>query len=102
MMASLRLGKSLTPLPHPRDDAELTINGPYRLVRHPIYTGVMAAAVVTAVERASPSGALGAVSLIVGFALVARTEERFLRAQLGAEAYDAYSRRVPMLVPLGR
>jgi protein-S-isoprenylcysteine O-methyltransferase Ste14 len=45
---------------------------------------------------------LGAVMLIVGFALVARTEERFLRDQLGAEAYDTYSRRVPMLVPLTR
>jgi protein-S-isoprenylcysteine O-methyltransferase Ste14 len=26
-------------------------------------------------------------------------EERFLREQLGAEAYDAYASRVPMLVP---
>jgi len=30
----------------------------------------------------------------------ARIEERFLREQLGREAYDAYARRVPMLVPL--
>jgi protein-S-isoprenylcysteine O-methyltransferase Ste14 len=28
-------------------------------------------------------------------------EERFLRGELGAEAYDSYRRRVPMLVPFG-
>ena len=62
----------------------------------------MAAALVTALERASPAAMLGAVMLVAGFALVARTEERFLRDQLGGEVYDAYSRRVPMLVPLTR
>jgi len=34
--------------------------------------------------------------------MIGRTEERFLKAQLGAEGYDAYSRRVPMLVPFAR
>jgi protein-S-isoprenylcysteine O-methyltransferase Ste14 len=31
----------------------------------------------------------------------ARTEERFLREELGADAYESYRRRAPMLVPLG-
>jgi protein-S-isoprenylcysteine O-methyltransferase Ste14 len=35
----------------------------------------------------------------LGIYIKARTEEAFLRDQLGAEAYDAYARRVPMLVP---
>jgi protein-S-isoprenylcysteine O-methyltransferase Ste14 len=34
-----------------------------------------------------------------GFWLKARAEERFLTAELGADAYGAYRRRVPMLVP---
>jgi protein-S-isoprenylcysteine O-methyltransferase Ste14 len=36
---------------------------------------------------------------VAGFAMTARIEERFLREQLGAGAYDDYRRRVPMLVP---
>jgi protein-S-isoprenylcysteine O-methyltransferase Ste14 len=35
----------------------------------------------------------------LGIWLKARLEERFLREELGAAAYDDYSRRVPMLVP---
>ena len=85
-----------------KEDHRIVDTGPYGLVRHPIYTGVMGAAVATALVRASPAGLLGALLLIWGFAMVARIEERFLRDQLGAEAYDAYSRRVPMLVPLTR
>jgi protein-S-isoprenylcysteine O-methyltransferase Ste14 len=37
--------------------------------------------------------------LTFGIWLKARLEERFLRQELGAAAYDDYSRRVPMLVP---
>ena len=79
--------------------------GPYGLVRHPIYTGVIFAALMTAMLRASPAAFAGFALFAAGFAMVAATEERFLREQLGADAYDAYdaySRRVPMLVPMGR
>ena len=100
--ARLHLGRLWSGFVTLKEDHHIVDTGPYGLVRHPIYTGIMAAAVATALERASPAGMLGAVLLIVGFALVARTEEHFLRDQLGAAAYDAYSRRVPMLVPLTR
>ncbi len=73
--------------------------GPYGLVRHPIYSGVMSAALATALIRASPMALTGFVLVVVGFAMTARIEEHFLREQLGADAYDAYRRRVPMLVP---
>ncbi len=39
--------------------------------------------------------------MTLGFWLKARLEERFLRDQLGAEAYDSYRRKVPMLLPFG-
>ena len=55
---------------------------------------------------------LGATRLValaaVGFALIAlglwrkaRLEEEFLRQELGADVYDSYRRRVPMLLPFG-
>jgi protein-S-isoprenylcysteine O-methyltransferase Ste14 len=73
--------------------------GPYGLVRHPIYSGIIFAALVTALLRASPLAFVGFALFAVGFAMTAAIEERFLRQQLGVDAYDAYSRRVPMLVP---
>ena len=100
--ARLHLGRLWSGYVTLKEDHRIVDTGPYGLVRHPIYTGVMGAAVATALVRASPAGLLGALMLIYGFAMVARIEERFLRTQLGAEAYDAYSRRVPMLVPLPR
>ena len=74
--------------------------GPYALVRHPIYTGIMVAAFGTALVRGYASGFVGAAMMTLGFYLKARLEEGFLRDELGADAYDAYARRVPMLTPL--
>ncbi|HEY5048780.1 MAG TPA: isoprenylcysteine carboxylmethyltransferase family protein [Rhizomicrobium sp.] len=76
--------------------------GPYALVRHPIYSGVIFASLMTAVMRASVAALAGFVLIVIGLSMTARIEERFLREQLGAEAYDAYGRRVAMLVPLFR
>ncbi|MBI1180119.1 MAG: DUF1295 domain-containing protein [Alphaproteobacteria bacterium] len=73
--------------------------GPYRLVRHPIYTGIILSFAALAAERGSAAALLGLVLLVFSFWLKARLEERFLRRELGAEAYDAYRRRTPMLVP---
>ena len=75
--------------------------GPYGIVRHPIYTGILGAAVATVVVSGTLHAILGAACLIVGYWLKARLEERFLRGELGADAYDSYRRRVPMLVPFG-
>ena len=37
--------------------------------------------------------------IVAGYWMKARLEERFLRAELGAEAYDAYARKTAMLIP---
>jgi len=73
--------------------------GPYRLVRHPIYTGIIVAAAATAAMTASIFSLLGVALVIFGSWLKARLEESFLRAELGPEAYDAYARRTGMLLP---
>ena len=77
-------------------------SGPYALVRHPIYTGLYLALAATALVRGTVPAALGAAAMALGWFVKARIEERFLRQELGAEAYDAYARRVPMLVPFAR
>lgn len=73
--------------------------GPYRLVRHPIYTGIILASFATAAAKATPIAFAGAFTMAFGWYLKARLEERFLREELGADAYGAYAQRVPMLVP---
>ena len=73
--------------------------GPYGLVRHPIYTGIILAAVATAAQRGTGEAWLGAAIMTSGWYVKARLEERFLRDELGVQAYDEYARRVPMLVP---
>jgi protein-S-isoprenylcysteine O-methyltransferase Ste14 len=81
-------------------DHELVRTGPYRFVRHPIYTGL-------SLHFAGACLATGNLVLIAGTLLVtvpalylrARTEERLLRERFGP-AYDAYAREVGMLVPL--
>jgi protein-S-isoprenylcysteine O-methyltransferase Ste14 len=73
--------------------------GPYALVRHPIYTGLILSIVATAAAQATITGIAGAALIIVGFWMKAKAEENFLIAELGADAYGAYRRRVPMLVP---
>ena len=74
--------------------------GPYGLVRHPIYTGLIAAILATGVGVGTVTAMLGAVLISLGMALKARMEEGFLTKELGADAYGRYCRRVPMLVPL--
>ncbi len=73
--------------------------GPYRLVRHPIYTGLLLSLVFTAICLGTTMAFLGVAMVIGATYIKARREERFLRAELGAEAYDAYARRTPMLAP---
>ena len=74
-------------------------SGPYALVRHPIYTGLLVAGVALALEKATPVAFAGLVVLWLGCDLKARLEERFLREGLGPDAYDAYRERTPMLIP---
>jgi protein-S-isoprenylcysteine O-methyltransferase Ste14 len=80
-------------------DHRIVDTGPYGLVRHPIYTGILTMGWALALDKATPAAILGAVALVVGYWLKGRMEEGFLRTELGAEAYDAYRARTPMLVP---
>lgn len=76
--------------------------GPYRLVRHPIYTGIILASYATAIEKGTGLALIGAGVMVLGWYIKARLEERFLRQELGREAYDAYAAHVPMLIPFAK
>lgn len=55
----------------------------------------------TAVAKGTVPGVVGAIVVTIGVWMKARLEEAWLGTELGAEAYSAYRRRVPMLVPFG-
>lgn len=81
-------------------DHRVVDTGPYRIVRHPIYTGILLAIYATAALKGTVLGLTGAAVITLGLWMKARLEERFLREELGPD-YDAYRTRVPMLMPLG-
>jgi len=83
-------------------DHHIVQTGPYALVRHPIYTGIILATLATAPMIGTVFAYFGAVLMILSWYIKARLEERFLREELGAGDYDTYVRRVPMLVPFLR
>ena len=95
--ARLRLGRNWgTPMTR-KNEPELVTGGPYRLVRHPIYSGILIAGAGTAV--ALNWLWLAAVILAgIYFVYSATVEERHLTEQF-PDAYPAYRRSTRMLVP---
>jgi protein-S-isoprenylcysteine O-methyltransferase Ste14 len=82
-----------------KENHKVIDTGPYAIVRHPIYTGLILGIAATAAEKGSALAVLGAALLAAGYWLKARREEHFLRDELGADAYDGYAARTAMLVP---
>jgi protein-S-isoprenylcysteine O-methyltransferase Ste14 len=98
--ARLHLGRLWSANVQRKADHHVVDTGPYAIVRHPIYAGIILATVAVAVQRASVFAIAGVTIMTAGWWIKAKLEERFLREQLGPAAYDAYAARVPMLIPL--
>lgn len=80
-----------------RDQHELITSGPYAVLRHPIYTGLLIALLGSAFAEGSISFALFIVFAIY-FTYCAHREDRALSEKF-APRYDEYRRRTKMLVP---
>jgi protein-S-isoprenylcysteine O-methyltransferase Ste14 len=100
--ARIHLGRFWSNAITRKEDHVIVESGPYALVRHPIYTGLILAILATGAAVATAASLLGAILISFGEWQKARMEERFLSAELGPEAYRSYSRRVPMIVPFVR
>jgi protein-S-isoprenylcysteine O-methyltransferase Ste14 len=95
----LHLGEFWSSAVTRKEDHKVIDSGPYAFVRHPIYAGLLASSFALTAISGRTLAVIGFVLIAVGMYLKARLEERFLSAELGAEAYAAYAKRVPMLVP---
>jgi protein-S-isoprenylcysteine O-methyltransferase Ste14 len=93
----LQLGRSLTPMPRPRDDARLVAAGVYATVRHPIYGGLMIWAIGWAAFTASPAALVAALGLCVWLDAKARREEAWLVERY--PGYAAYRARTKRFLP---
>ena len=97
--ARLHLGPLWSISTTAKSDQRLVETGPYGLVRHPIYFGLLLAAIARAVQQATPMAAAGLFVLAGGFWVKTQVEEGFLSAELGPETYRAYAARVRRLIP---
>jgi protein-S-isoprenylcysteine O-methyltransferase Ste14 len=80
-----------------KDEPELVTSGPYRLVRHPIYSGILVAGIGTAVALSW----VWLAAVVLGgiyFVYSATVEERYLSEQF-PDSYPPYKRSTKMLVP---
>jgi protein-S-isoprenylcysteine O-methyltransferase Ste14 len=100
--ARIHLGRFWSNAITHKEDHRIIDTGPYGMVRHPIYTGLIVAILATGFAVATWTALLGAILISFGEWQKARMEEGFLSAELGPEAYRTYSRRVPMIVPFLR
>ncbi len=94
------LGKQWSLQARVLEDHKLVREGPYRFVRHPIYTGMLGMIVAGGLAWSHWIGFLIALVLFaIGTAIRVRSEERLLREQFGS-AFDDYKRSVPAVVPI--
>ena len=81
-----------------KEGHELIQIGPYRFVRHPIYTGLLVAFAGSAIARGELRGLLAVAVMFVTLWNKLQLEEKWMREQFG-ESYENYCRRVSALVP---
>ncbi len=77
---------------------ELITTGPYAVVRHPIYTGVLTGLLGTAIALSQVRGFIVFVLFFLAFWIKLRMEEQWMRSQFG-ETYATYAHQTAALVP---
>ncbi len=91
------LGKNLTPLPYPRENGELVQTGIYGIIRHPLYSGLIFAALARTIFQFSLSHLIATAILLVFFDIKANREETWLTEKY--PDYSDYRQRVKKLIP---
>src|SRR5579872_7083993 len=81
-----------------KQDHELITTGPYAVVRHPIYTGILTGFLGMAIAISQVRGFIVFVLIFLALWIKFRMEEQWMRSEFG-EAYTAYAHRTAALVP---
>ncbi len=96
--ARLHLGGNWSAAVTLKQNHTLIRRGPYTLVRHPIYTGLLVAMLGVALIVGEVRGLLGVGVLFLTFWLKSRMEERFMLERFGVD-YRRYQQQVKSLIP---
>jgi protein-S-isoprenylcysteine O-methyltransferase Ste14 len=96
--ARVTLGRNWSGVVQLKQDHELIVRGPYSLVRHPIYTGILLAFFGTALAIGVWRALLALAIVALSFWRKLRLEERWM-CELFGEQYRQYMQRVKALVP---
>jgi len=96
--ARVHIGRNWSGIVTLKHDHDLVVTGPYQIVRHPIYAGLLVALVGSAFACGQWRGVLALVFALLAVSRKVAIEERWMRERF-REKYDAYSRSVPALVP---
>jgi protein-S-isoprenylcysteine O-methyltransferase Ste14 len=93
------LGKQWSLAARVLEGHKLITSGPYNVVRNPIYTGMFGMLLATGLAISHWIGlSIGVIVFIIGTAVRVHSEEKLLREMFG-ERFEAYARKVPVVVP---
>jgi protein-S-isoprenylcysteine O-methyltransferase len=81
-----------------KENHELIVRGPYRLVRHPIYTGLLAMVLGTVLQQGHMGGVIGLVLIFVSLWIKSDQEEKLMCKQF-PDQYPAYQEGVRRIIP---
>ena len=98
LWARLALGANWSGSVTIKTNHQLIRRGPYRSIRHPIYTGMLAALLATAVTQGRWSGAVGFALVFLALFRKARREELFLSQEFG-EGFAEHREHTGMFLP---
>jgi protein-S-isoprenylcysteine O-methyltransferase Ste14 len=92
------LGRNWSGVVTLKEEHELIERGPYRIVRHPIYTGMLAMFAGTAIAIGYFGGFVGLLLVFISFWMKLKREEDLMLKEF-PEKYSAYQRRVKRIIP---
>jgi protein-S-isoprenylcysteine O-methyltransferase Ste14 len=98
LWARITLGRNWSGVVTLKEGHELVERGPYRLVRHPIYTGMLAMFFATALAQRHLAGFLGVLLMFASFWIKLGFEEKLMLQQF-PDRYAAYRRRTKRIIP---
>lgn len=96
--ARFTLGRNWSGTVTLKEGHELIQRGPYRWVRHPIYTGLIAMLVATVIVLGRVAGIISLALVLASFWIKLRDEEKLMLEQF-PDQYTAYQQRVKRLIP---